>query len=156
MFSLNVGAGFAVHAPREKDPVKIGRSYYSTLFTALGFAGAASVATLLAAWGLLSSEMVGFVALALLVAYTTTAKGYTTLMPSAFQHTRVAAATLVLIVRSIGFTFHIDWGLVRGYLRLSMPLVPYSFSGWLMDISDKYVLWFFLGIGAVGAAAASS
>ena len=44
---------------------------------------------------------------------------------------------------------------IREYLRFGLPLVPRSMSYWFINLSDRYVISFFLGVAPVGAYSAA-
>lgn len=61
-----------------------------------------------------------------------------------------AVVVFGVVVRSVGFTWSIDWGVVRRFLVFSLPLVPTTFASWVMDSVGRYVLWLFWGAALVG------
>jgi len=46
--------------------------------------------------------------------------------------------------------FGIDVQLLKEMLRYSLPLVPNGLMWWIMNVSDRYMLTFFLGYSATG------
>jgi O-antigen/teichoic acid export membrane protein len=45
-------------------------------------------------------------------------------------------------------------GLARSGLAFGLPLVPHSISGWILNVSDRWLLGLLLGVGAIQAQAA--
>lgn len=49
------------------------------------------------------------------------------------------------------FSFHeIDLNLLKKMLLYSMPLIPNALMWWVMGLSDRYIITYFIGIGANG------
>lgn len=48
------------------------------------------------------------------------------------------------------FRLYVDMRTVKHMLRYSIPLVPNSLMWWVVNVSDRYVLTYFLGIEATG------
>ncbi|MFA5029976.1 MAG: oligosaccharide flippase family protein [Patescibacteria group bacterium] len=55
----------------------------------------------------------------------------------------------VIIAREIGFAFP-HFRNMRHFLHFSLPSIPSNISGWVLQLSDRYVIAFFLGVVAVG------
>jgi O-antigen/teichoic acid export membrane protein len=45
--------------------------------------------------------------------------------------------------------------LLKAYMKFSLPLVPFVLSAWVITLCDRYIIGFFLGIGAVGVYSAA-
>ncbi|MGC8778577.1 MAG: lipopolysaccharide biosynthesis protein, partial [Candidatus Caldatribacteriaceae bacterium] len=43
-----------------------------------------------------------------------------------------------------------DWRLVREMVRYSLPLIPNALMWWVMNVSDRYLIMYFLGLEANG------
>ena len=72
-------------------------------------------------------------------------------------------ATKVLILMALFFSIKSQIGIgrpsfsrLKEYLRFSVPLVPRSIAFWLVNLSDRYVIGFFLGATSVGIYSAAS
>lgn len=48
------------------------------------------------------------------------------------------------------FNFRLDTPLLKQMLRYSLPLIPSIIAWWVMQISDKYIIIYFLGLAASG------
>ncbi len=57
--------------------------------------------------------------------------------------------SLFLVIKQIGFKKP-DFSLLPGYLRFGMPLIITTVSTWIITISDRYFISYFLGITYVG------
>jgi len=53
------------------------------------------------------------------------------------------------IFPKISFRFF-DWKLAREMLRYSIPLIPNALMWWIMNVSDRYLILYFLGLEANG------
>jgi O-antigen/teichoic acid export membrane protein len=64
----------------------------------------------------------------------------------------VVASGLGLVVLSRSDALHVswDWKLMRHMLLFSLPIVPAAVGGWVLNLSDRYVVQFFDGRVAVG------
>lgn len=56
---------------------------------------------------------------------------------------------MVLVIHQIGFKFP-KFENIREYLSFGLPIVPSNLSGWLVDLSDRYVIGLLLGTAFVG------
>lgn len=59
----------------------------------------------------------------------------------------VAFSGRVFAKLSFGF---FDWGLMWEMLRYSLPLIPNALMWWVMNVSDRYLIMYFLGLEANG------
>jgi O-antigen/teichoic acid export membrane protein len=59
-------------------------------------------------------------------------------------------AAVLLRLRPLRF----DWGLARSGLAFGLPLVPHSISGWILNVSDRWLLGLLLGLGIAQTQAA--
>jgi O-antigen/teichoic acid export membrane protein len=68
----------------------------------------------------------------------------------------VVATTIGLMVLSRSNALHVswDWKLMRHMLAFSLPIVPAAVGGWVLNLSDRYVVQLFDGRVAVGIYAA--
>src|SRR3989442_1172639 len=60
----------------------------------------------------------------------------------------MVAAYAIVIVRRIRIEF--GFPILRECLTFSLPLVPYALGGWVMDMSNRYLIGRFLDLGEVG------
>lgn len=56
---------------------------------------------------------------------------------------------LYMIVSQIGIK-RPDFHYLKSYLKFGLPLLPTNFFGWIVGMSDRYVIGYFLGITSVG------
>jgi len=66
----------------------------------------------------------------------------------------VTGIALYLIIRRIGLRYP-RFSHIKPYLAFGLPLIPIAFSFWLTNMSDRYVIGYFLGIAPIGIYAAA-
>jgi len=54
------------------------------------------------------------------------------------------------IYENIGISFAVDLSIVKKFALFSIPLIPLSFSGWIIDGADKYFIYYFYETAQVG------
>jgi O-antigen/teichoic acid export membrane protein len=64
----------------------------------------------------------------------------------------VLGYSALMLWRSGGFT--LDTQMIRAALRFGLPLVPHGLSGWLLNVSDRWLLGIFLPLGMIAARSA--
>lgn len=61
-----------------------------------------------------------------------------------------AMVLFYLIYKNISISLSIDLPTVKKFAFYSIPLIPMSFSGWIMDAADKYLIYHFCNTAEVG------
>ena len=61
-----------------------------------------------------------------------------------------AMVLFYIIYKNIGISLSIDLPTVKKFAFYSLPLIPMSFSGWIMDAADKYLIYHFCDTAEVG------
>lgn len=62
----------------------------------------------------------------------------------------VAGAVLADVIRELGLRFDLRGGALGNYIRFSLPLIPAGALYWLINLSDRYVILYFLGLDELG------
>lgn len=64
---------------------------------------------------------------------------------------------LMIIIRYVGFNRPTlkDFTKIKDYLHFDIPYIPYNISGWITNLSDRFIISAMLGITAVGIYSAS-
>ena len=65
-------------------------------------------------------------------------------------HAALFLALLIIFLKDSGLkSARMDWGIVSEALRFSLPLVPAIIAGWVIAVSDRYLINYFAGPEAV-------
>ena len=79
-----------------------------------------------------------------------TGHGLVSIVLVALSFQVVIVGALILYVKpQIGFKWP-NFSLLRGYLKFGLPLLPASMSYWVVNLTDRYVISYFLGSAPVG------
>ncbi|MFC2010262.1 flippase [Chloroflexota bacterium] len=81
--------------------------------------------------------------------------GIFSIVVSAVLIQTVILLILIFVVKSqIGFQIP-SFRYLKKYLSFGLPLIPRSISYWLIHLSDRYIISYFMGVGAVGVYSAA-
>jgi O-antigen/teichoic acid export membrane protein len=79
-----------------------------------------------------------------------TGHGLMSIVLAALSFRVVIVVAMILYVRPrIGFKWP-NFSRLRGYLKFGLPLLPGSLSFWVVNLTDRYVIAYFLGTASVG------
>lgn len=101
--------------------------------------------------------LIGISAIELLFATLTLCLGWRLLgLVLAVMCTRLVMLFLMtpFLIKNIGFKWP-NFSMLASFLAFGLPLLPVSFSGWILDSSDRYLIGYFLGPKDIGIYSAS-